>query len=370
MTRSVTRTGARSLWAMTAFAFVLSCGSALAQTSNDPRLRNPQIQAAYADWRKLAQKEVDCIDEKLRNKRSSVWLTIQQGIHPSDAKVAAIRTECRTQARSPASAPGTSAAATGPGAQALAGARADDAAKAAADRAAAARAAVEKEFADNVAAEKLAADKLNAEKYAAERPPVEVTRPVDDKLAWVENKTAADNPTIENVSIDKLPADKVVANKPAAAKPAADKLATDKSKQDRAATQKVSADRAAVAPARNQAVPVNADATSTTADADRTQQDTATTPSEAALAFAASESRMSFIYGLVSGPAVFCLGGIVFLLLRRKPHAGTQSAAGWADAYRDDQSELSRTVAAVMAEQARRDGHYRLPATRGEPPVH
>jgi hypothetical protein len=346
---------------MAAFACVLSCGPALAQMSGDPRLRNPQIQAAYADWRKLSQKEVDCIDEKLRNKRSSVWLTIQKGILPSDTSVAAIRTECRTQARSPAPAPAaaTSAASTGPGAQALAGARADEAAKAAAERAAAVRAAVEKEFADKVAAEKLAADKLNAEKYAAERPPVEVTKPVEDKLAWVENRAAADKPALDNIAIDKFPADKPASEKPAtekrsAVKAAADKPSADRARLDRANPPKAVAERAAVAPAKDQATSVNADAINTAPNAERAPQDAVMMPAEAALAYAAAESRMSFVYGLISGPLVFCFGGAVFLLLRRRKPAAEDYAETTLPTRRD--GEIPRLVAAVLAEQARRDG--------------
>jgi hypothetical protein len=35
------------------------------------------------------------------------------------------------------------------------------------------------------------------------------------------------------------------------------------------------------------------------------------------MALAAAESRMSFIYGLISGPILFSLGGLVFLLIER-----------------------------------------------------
>ena len=134
----------------------------------------------------------------------------------------------------------------------------------------------------------------------------------------------------------------------------ADKPAADRAKPDRAAAPKTVADKAVMTPTKDQTVPVPSGATYA-AETERTAQDAAPTPSEAAMAYAAAESRMSFIYGLVSGPAVFCLGGMVFLLLRRRRPA----AEDYADAFptrRSDQNEVHRAVAAVLAEQARRDG--------------
>jgi len=38
-------------------------------------------------------------------------------------------------------------------------------------------------------------------------------------------------------------------------------------------------------------------------------------------ALSATESRNSFIYGLISGPIIFSLGGFMFLLLQRRRSA-------------------------------------------------
>ena len=81
---------------------------------------------------------------------------------------------------------------------------------------------------------------------------------------------------------------------------------------------------------------------------------------EAALSFAAAESRMSFVYGLISGPIVFSFGGVMFLLLRRKrPVAVAQPSRRAGQRPPDDQGDVHRMVAAVLAEQARRDGTQR-----------
>ena len=38
----------------------------------------------------------------------------------------------------------------------------------------------------------------------------------------------------------------------------------------------------------------------------------------AAMAYAVAESRLSFVYGLISGPVIFILGGVVFLPWSRR----------------------------------------------------
>ncbi len=44
---------------------------------------------------------------------------------------------------------------------------------------------------------------------------------------------------------------------------------------------------------------------------------------QTAYAHAVSEMRMSFVYGLLSGPVIFCLGGFAFLFLVRRSAAPT-----------------------------------------------
>ncbi len=88
---------------------VLSAGGAWAQTAGGST-SSPKVQAAYADWRKLSQREINCVDQSLRAQRSSVWSLIQRGINPSDGTVAAARASCRSQTQAqtqvPAHAPG------------------------------------------------------------------------------------------------------------------------------------------------------------------------------------------------------------------------------------------------------------------------
>ncbi len=319
------RSGSPSLWTAAAVACLLWCGPASAQTASDPRLRDPRIQSTYLEWRKLSQKEVDCVDQALRSRRSSLWLTIQRGVNPSDAAVAAIRTECRAQARA-AGQPTPAPAAT----QALASVDAE-ASRRAADRLAAEKAA-EKALADKVAVEiaatkKAAADRIAAEKIAAQK--------------------AAE---------DKAEADRVVADNAAVVKAAA-----DKAEMDRAAARKTTAEKTAMGPAKHDADRTSAGPTRTTTDAEFVPPDATKITAEAALAYAAAELRMSFVYGLISGPIVFSFGGAMFLLLRRKRTVDVawRQAAAPGTNRRDDQGDVHRMVAAVLAEQARRDGTHR-----------
>src|SRR5436190_9606431 len=175
-----TRTGSwpRLLQTVATISLLFS-GAAWAQTANGGGVQSAKAQAAYADWRRLSQTEVNCVDQSLRSQRTSLWSLIQRGVDPSDPTVAKLRTACRAQAR----APNTSVAAhSGSQAQAAAvesaldratadKAAADKAAadKAAADKAAADKAAVAKAAADKAAADKLAADKAAADRAAADK---------------------------------------------------------------------------------------------------------------------------------------------------------------------------------------------------------
>jgi hypothetical protein len=136
-----------------------------------------------------------------------------------------------------------------------------------------------------------------------------------------------------------------------------------KAAMDRPVAEKATADHPAMDPAKDDAAPVNAGAVKTAPDAERAPHEPAKTTAEAALAYAAAESRMSFVYGLISGPVVFSFGGVVFLLLRRKrPVATTQPDAASPRARRADQSDLDRLVAAVLAELAQRGAKHSPPA--------
>jgi hypothetical protein len=80
---------------------LFSFDGALAQTASDPHRpfgRSPpadKVQAVHAEWRRLSQSEVNCVERSLRDQRSSVWNLIQRGIGPSDAAVAKVRAACR-----------------------------------------------------------------------------------------------------------------------------------------------------------------------------------------------------------------------------------------------------------------------------------
>jgi hypothetical protein len=83
-------------------------GSAFESRAQQPpdlfRLFNGVIQgvaaqATQAEWRKLLQNEIGCIDNKLRSNRSSVAQLIQSGIQPSDPTLSAVRNECRSELR-------------------------------------------------------------------------------------------------------------------------------------------------------------------------------------------------------------------------------------------------------------------------------
>ena len=60
---------------MVAAASLLIGGSALAQTAGDAhrRVDGARVQAANAEWRRLPQSEINCVEHALHAKRSSVW---------------------------------------------------------------------------------------------------------------------------------------------------------------------------------------------------------------------------------------------------------------------------------------------------------
>jgi hypothetical protein len=267
---------------------LLFSGGALAQTANGGGVQNARVQAAYADWRRLSQTEVNCVDQSLRGQRTSLWSLIQRGIDPSDAAVARPRAACRAQAR----APNTSVAVQS-GSQAQA-------------------AAVE---------------------------------------------SALDRAVADRAATDKAAADKAAADKAAAAKAAADKAAAAKVAADKAATEKAVAEQAAIDLAKAETERAKADAIKARAIAKQPRPEAEKTSADAVLAYAAAEARMSFVYGMISSPICFGLGGLVFLWVhRRRSRAGAPAAASAPDrARRDAQSEFDRLVAAVLAEVKRRE---------------
>ena len=304
------------LWQAVAVISLLFGGGALAQTANGGGVQNAKIQAAYADWRRLSQTEVNCVDQSLRGQRSSLWALIQRGIDPSNATIARLRAGCRAQARA-----SNSTVIAQSGAQALA----------------AAGESVADKTADKAAAERVAADKAAADKAAAD-------------------KAAADKAAA---------AEKAAANKLAADKAAADKAAADKLAADKAAAAKAAADQAAMALAKVEAEQAKVDTIKPQADVEPPRQDAEKSATDVTWATAAAELRMSFIYGLISSPVCFGLGGAVLLLVqrRRRLNGSSSEALLPGPASRDSQPEFDRLVTAVLAESKRRE------AKKSEPSV-
>jgi len=292
-----TRTGSwpRLLQTVATISLLFS-GAAWAQTANGGGVQSAKAQAAYAAWRRLSQTEVNCVDQSLRGQRTSLWSLIQRGIDPSDPTVAKLRAACRAQAN----VPNTSMAAQR-GSQA---------------QAAVVESALNRPVADKAAADKAAADKAMAEKAAAEKAAAE--------------KAAADQ---------------------AAADEAAAKAASAK------AVEKAAAMQAAIDLAKAETERAKADTIEAEADAERPRPEAEMTSADAGLAYTAAEARMSFIYGLVSSPICFALGGLVFLWTRRRrSRAGALTDALAPDrASAASQREFDRLVTAVLAEAKRRE---------------
>lgn len=303
-----TRTGLwpRLLQAVATISLLFS-GGALAQTANGGGVQSAKVQAAYADWRRLSQTEVNCVDQSLRGQRTSLWSVIQRGIDPSDPTLARLRATCRAQAR----APNISVAAQS-GSQA---------------QAAAVESTLVRAVTDNAAADKAAADRAAADKAAAD-------------------KAAA----------EKAAADKVAADK-AAAKAAADKVAADKAAADKAAAEKAAAEQAAIDLAKAEIEGAKAEAIKAQADAEPPRPEAEKTSADAVVAYAAADARMSFIYGLISSPICFGLGGLVFLWVARRRHRAVAPPEASAPdrASRRTQREFDRLVTAVLAEVKRRE---------------
>jgi len=267
---------------------LLCSGGAWAQTVNGGGVQNAKVQAAYADWRRLSQTEVNCVDQALRGQRTSLWSVIQRGIDSSDPMVAKLRAACRAQARPP-----FVAAQSGSQAQAAA---------------------------------------------------------VDSALS----KAAADK-----AATDKAVADKAAADKAAADKAAADEAATQAA-ASKAAAEKAEAQQAAIDLAEAETERAKAEAIKAQVDAEQSRPDLETPSADAGVAHAAADARMSFIYGLISGPICFGLGGLVFLWVRRRrSRAGAPADASAPDpASRRTQREFDRLVTAVLAEVKRREAKH------------
>jgi hypothetical protein len=132
---------------------------------------------------------------------------------------------------------------------------------------------------------------------------------------------AAASDAADKAAAEKAAADEAAADKAAADKVAADKAAADKAAAQRAAADKVATERAELDFAKTEAERVKAGITKVQADAERPQKSAENKAVDAMFASSVAESRTSFIYGLISGPVIFSLGGFIFLLLQRRRNA-------------------------------------------------
>ena len=235
--------------------YLLFSSGALAQTASD---NNIKAQAANAEWRRLSQNEVNCVDQSLRAERSNLWLLIQQGIKPSDSRVAGIRAACRTQGKTVTG----SGSAAHRGSQALAASvesaidtAADDGAADKANGALLDEAAVEKTEASRKAAvaaakkssAKASVDKIEAERNAAITSGIKAAAKITADLAETERyraKAAADEAAAKKLA-EKIAADEAESAR-YSMKAAMAKAATDKAEAERKAA-KAAADEAAAA---------------------------------------------------------------------------------------------------------------------------
>jgi hypothetical protein len=84
-----------------ALILVAGCTGAFAQNSNDilnifaGLIKTAAVQAALTEWRKLPPSELSCVDQALRDQGSSLEAAIQQGVVPSDPRIAGHGWACR-----------------------------------------------------------------------------------------------------------------------------------------------------------------------------------------------------------------------------------------------------------------------------------
>jgi hypothetical protein len=297
-------------------------GSAAAQTSRDAQ--------AHTQWRKLSQTEVDCVDKALRARGSNLWSLIERGIGPSDPSAAKLRADCRARttasnsSQAAASASRTSQAQTSqaqtshaqePNREssrerltavdstfARAGERTGDAGSN--------RTAVRNAAAGNVQDEKVAGDSM------AIAPPAKVT--VDRAAAAkpVAKKATTDEPTPEKIAPDKV----VVENADVVQIASIDKLAASKTAAEHGAAEVVVPIVSTVAREFTLAAAerTKPDAARAPADGETARKETSTAVAAATSTSVAAATRLSFVYGLLSGLAAAGALVLLYFALQRK----------------------------------------------------
>jgi hypothetical protein len=232
--------------------------------------------------------------------------------------------------------------------------------KAATDKIETGNAAAGKAAADKVAADKAATDNAAADKAAAE------------KIAA--DKVAAEKAAAEQAAAGSVAAEKAAAAKAAGAKAAAEKIAAEKIAAQKATPSQAGPDQAALYMARAEAERAKAEALKTQADADRARREAEKAIADVGVALATAESKVSFIYGLLSGLALVGLGSAAFFVVYRQKMIGrVQIAAATSMNGGGKRSEVDRLAATVLGEQkpavrkAPAPSAFKLPVKKPEP---
>jgi hypothetical protein len=88
-------------------SLMAGCTDCYAQNSNDfvnvfgGLIRSAIVQTTLTEWKKLPQNEVACVDLNLRQQGSNLQIAIQQGITPSDPRIAGARAICSSPVTQP-----------------------------------------------------------------------------------------------------------------------------------------------------------------------------------------------------------------------------------------------------------------------------
>lgn len=283
-------------------AMVLTPDIVLAQRGSDGL--DARGRAAYAQWRKLAQSEVNCINDALRAQRTTLWRLIERGTDPSSNAVAAVRAACRgdsTRMRTATVSDRTAALAlAAPAAKPRPLNTSTNSTVVAPNSPPAAAPTAESRASTAAAAPTLAPPMVFGE-------PVDAAEPL--KLGAVEPTAArralANLAIAEKAVVPDLPATAAPMREPERgepAKPVAVSAVDRPSALSRSAVDHQPTDKPSNAPPE---------------PFDRS-----------VLAFAAAEARTSFIYGLMTGPLLLALGGFacLFMQRRRAPAADSTDA--------------------------------------------
>lgn len=279
---------------LVAVAFtLLLVGSASAQTASVPKAT---VDLARSSWRKLSQSEVDCVDKALRVRGSQIWQLIERGVGSGDASVARVRAGCRTEPKPSV-----------------------------------ARTAVESSTHSGAAQATRAVPVLAAQ---APRPP----GPIVERATAM---AAGDRATIaatgaEDTAEFIIPLNKTPVER-ANIQPMPLKIVTAPLSESKLAVNEAVAEKASAETAVRIA---RADAERAKAEADQARYEAERATADAIVTLASAKWEVGFIRGLISGPAVLIVGGLVFLLLRRRKQARAVS---------DDVSELDQDDALRQA---------------------